>query len=103
MDVVFFFPAANIVLLPFSYLVSSSGGGSKSPLSDCSLLVLLVLIHFHKCVVNNEYITDRSIASATSDSLMKENTYFSDNPYCKALQNATDFECKMLPLIIIIF
>ncbi|KAF3957893.1 hypothetical protein CMV_017140 [Castanea mollissima] len=84
--------AANIVLLPFSYLVSSSGGGSRNPLSDCSLLVLLVLIHFHKCVVNNESMTDRSIDSATSDSLLKENTYFSDNPYCKALQNATDFE-----------
>ncbi|KAL0002585.1 hypothetical protein SO802_016366 [Lithocarpus litseifolius] len=84
--------AANIVLLPFSYLVSSSGGGSRNPLSDCSLLVLLVLIHFHKCVVNNDSMTDRSIDIATSDSLLKENTYFSDNPYCKALQNATDFE-----------
>ena len=48
-------------------------------------------------------MTDRSIDNATSDSLLKENTYFSDNAYCKALQNATDFECKMLPLIIIIF
>lgn len=84
--------AANFVLLPFSYLVSSSGGGSRSPLSDCSLLVLLVLIHYHKCVVSNESMTDRSIDGATSDSLLKENTYFSDNPYCKALENTTDFE-----------
>ena len=103
MDVVFFFLAANFVLLPFSYLVSSSGGGSRSPLSDCSLLVLLVLIHYHKCVVSNESMTDRSIDGATSDSLLKENTYFSDNPYCKALENTTDFECKILPLIKYIF
>lgn len=39
-------------------------------------------------------MTDRSVDSATSDSLPKENTYFSDNPYCNALENAMDFECR---------
>ncbi|KAG6668778.1 dymeclin isoform X1 [Carya illinoinensis] len=84
--------AANFVLLPLSYLGSSRGEGSRSPLVDCSLLVLLVLIHYHKCVVSNESMTDLSVDGHTSDSLLKENTYFSDNPYCKALENATDFE-----------
>ncbi|KAG2728170.1 hypothetical protein I3760_01G192500 [Carya illinoinensis] len=84
--------AANFVLLPLSYLGSSRGEGSRSPLVDCSLLVLLVLIHYHKCVVSNESIADLSVDGHTSDSLLKENTYFSDNPYCKALENATDFE-----------
>ncbi|XP_059447133.1 uncharacterized protein LOC132178663 [Corylus avellana] len=84
--------AANFVLLPLSYLGSSRGEGSRSPLADCSLLVLLVLIHYHKCVVSNESVTERIVDSATSDSLLKENTHFSDNPYCKALENATDFE-----------
>ncbi|XP_062169097.1 uncharacterized protein LOC133875099 isoform X2 [Alnus glutinosa] len=84
--------AANFVLLPLSYLGSSRGEGSRSPLADCSLLVLLVLIHYHKCVVSNESVTQRIVDSATSDSLLKENTYFSDNPYCKALEKATDFE-----------
>ncbi|KAJ6897505.1 hypothetical protein NC652_024335 [Populus alba x Populus x berolinensis] len=35
---------------------------------------------------------DRSDDSATSDSLSKGKTYFSDNPYCKALGNARDIE-----------
>ncbi|KAE8022666.1 hypothetical protein FH972_008449 [Carpinus fangiana] len=84
--------AASFVLLPLSYLGSSRGEGSRSPLADCSLLVLLVLIHYHKCVVSNEPVTERIVDSATSDSLLKENTHFSDNPYCKALEIATDFE-----------
>ncbi|KAG6664837.1 dymeclin-like isoform X2 [Carya illinoinensis] len=84
--------AANFVLLPLSYLGNSKGEYSKSPLADCSLLVLLVLIHYHKCVVSNESKTDKSADSATSDSLLKENTYFSDNYYCKALENAKDVE-----------
>lgn len=98
-DIVLFFIAANLVLLPLSYLGSSRDEGSRSPLADCSLLVLLVLIHYHKCVVSNESMTERIVDNATSDSLLKENTYFSDNPYCKALENATDFECKILNLI----
>ncbi|MED6108086.1 hypothetical protein PIB30_020182 [Stylosanthes scabra] len=75
--------AANIVLLPFSYLVSTRGDGSRNPLSDSSLHVLLVLIHHHKCVVSEDY-------SATENN--KETQYFSDNPYCKALEHAVDCE-----------
>ncbi|TKY53772.1 dymeclin isoform X1 [Spatholobus suberectus] len=84
--------AANIVLLPFSYLISSSSEGSRSPIADSSLHVLLVLIHYHKCLVSEGYSVIENHASASSDSLPKENTYFSDNPYCRALECATDCE-----------
>ncbi|XVF28768.1 hypothetical protein REPUB_Repub15cG0059100 [Reevesia pubescens] len=84
--------AANIVLLPFNYWVSSNGEGSRNQLADYSLHVLLILIHYHKCVVSDESITDRSDDSATSDSVSKVNTYFTVNPYSKALENARDIE-----------
>lgn len=87
------------MLLPFNYLVSSSGEGSRNPLTDCSLLVLLVLIHYHKCVESDESITYRSDDSATSDSLAKLSTHFSENPYCKALENARDVECEFCFLL----
>ncbi|RVW55773.1 Dymeclin [Vitis vinifera] len=83
---------ANFVLLPFNYLVSSGGEGPRSPLADSSLQVLLILIHYRKCILVDESIADRKSGSATSDSLSKENTYFSENPYCKALENARDIE-----------
>ncbi|KGN56942.1 dymeclin [Cucumis sativus] len=82
--------AANFVLMPFNYLVSSTSQGSGSPLADCSLNVLLILIHYRKCIVSNE-----SLASGDgfiSDSLLKESATFYDNPYCKALENASDVE-----------
>lgn len=84
--------AANFVLLPFNYLVSSGGEGPRSPLADSSLQVLLILIHYRKCILVDESIADRKSGGATSDSLSKENTYFSENPYCKALENARDIE-----------
>ncbi|XP_028776423.1 dymeclin-like [Neltuma alba] len=84
--------AANFVLLPFSYLISSSSGEPRSPLADSSLHVLLVLIHYHKCVASKDYGANENDKTAVSDTLQKEVTYFSDNPYCKALEHATDFE-----------
>ena len=87
--------AASFVLLPFNYLVSSNGEGSRNQLADCSLHVLLILIHYHKCVVSDESITYRSDDSATSDSVSKVNTYFTVNPYSKALGNARDIECEI--------
>lgn len=83
------------MLLPFNYLVSSSGEGSRNPLAESSLLVLLVLIHYRKCAPSDESITDRSDDSATSDSLSKSNELFADNPYCKALETARDIECEI--------
>ncbi|KAG5002493.1 hypothetical protein JHK84_026746 [Glycine max] len=84
--------AANIVLLPFSYLISSSSEGSRNPIADSSLQVLLVLIHYHKCLVSEGYSVLKNQVSASSDSSPKDNTYFSDNPYCRALERAIDCE-----------
>ncbi|KAJ4828586.1 hypothetical protein Tsubulata_019592 [Turnera subulata] len=84
--------AANFVLLPFNYLVSASGEGVRNPLADCSLHVLLILNYYHKCVVVDDPIKDRGNDHTTADALPKVNTYFSDNPYCKALENARDIE-----------
>ncbi|GLT78602.1 hypothetical protein SLA2020_501320 [Shorea laevis] len=84
--------AASIVLLPFNYIVSSNGGGSRKQLAESSLHVLLILIHYRKCLVNEESLTIRSNESVTSDPLSKFSTHFSDNPYCKVLVNARDIE-----------
>uniref|UniRef100_A0A2P2MPU9 Dymeclin n=1 Tax=Rhizophora mucronata TaxID=61149 RepID=A0A2P2MPU9_RHIMU len=84
--------AANFVLLPFSYLVSSSGEGLRNSLAGHSVHVLLVLNYYRKCVVGEKSTTDKSDDGAPSDSLSKVHTYFSDNPYCKALENARDIE-----------
>ncbi|XP_019432528.1 PREDICTED: dymeclin-like isoform X1 [Lupinus angustifolius] len=84
--------AVNVVSLPFSYLISSSSEGSRSPIADRSLNMLLVLIHYHKCVVSEGYSAIENDNSSTSNSLLKENTYFSDNPYYRALEHVTDCE-----------
>ncbi|KAJ4954787.1 hypothetical protein NE237_011570 [Protea cynaroides] len=84
--------AANFVLLPFSFFVSSSGRDSRSPLAENSLLVLLILIHYRKCIMVDESIPDKSEDDATMDSLLKDTSFFSENPYCKALENARDIE-----------
>ncbi|KAF2284286.1 hypothetical protein GH714_020237 [Hevea brasiliensis] len=82
--------AATFVFLPFNYLASSNGEAKRNTLADCSLHVLLILNYYHKCMVGDESVTDRSDDSAASDA--KANTYFSDNRYCKALENARDIE-----------
>ncbi|XP_043695476.1 dymeclin-like [Telopea speciosissima] len=84
--------AANFVLLPFSYFVSSNGEGSRSPLAESSLVVLLILIHYRKYNMVDESLLDKSEDDATMDSLLKDSSYFSENPYCKALENARDIE-----------
>lgn len=87
--------AANFVLLPYytlNYLVSSSADGSRSPLADISLRVLLVLIHYRKCV-KEEFPTDNNnIIDVDVHAYSKASTYFCENPYCKALENARDIE-----------
>ncbi|XP_038970237.1 dymeclin [Phoenix dactylifera] len=87
--------AANFVLLPyytFNYLVSSGGEGSRSSLADNSLLVLLILIHYRKCVAVDESIAKNDVEHADSGTYSKGNSFFYDNPYCKALENARDIE-----------
>ncbi|XP_011027112.1 PREDICTED: uncharacterized protein LOC105127486 [Populus euphratica] len=87
---------ATFVLLPFNYLVSSTGEGSRNPLADCRLHGLFILNYFLKCVVGDESMTDRSNENATADSLSKGKTHFSDFPYCKALENAIVVPCFQL-------
>ncbi|KAG1347709.1 putative Dymeclin [Cocos nucifera] len=87
--------AANFVLLPyytFNYLVSSGGEGSRSSLADNSLLVLLILMHYRKCVPVDESIAKHDVEHADSGTYSKGNSFFYDNPYCKALENARDIE-----------
>ncbi|XP_039130514.1 dymeclin [Dioscorea cayenensis subsp. rotundata] len=86
--------AANFVLLPyytFNYLVSSSGEGLRSPLADKSLLLLLILVHYRKCVIEDASITKTNVEAIGGNSYMKE-TYFCENPYCKALNSVRDVE-----------
>ncbi|CAK9171178.1 unnamed protein product [Ilex paraguariensis] len=83
--------AASFVLLPFSFFANSSGEASTSHLADSSLNILLVLVHYRKCVLV-ESVKDRIKGIPSSDSPPKEETCFSENPYCKALENARDIE-----------
>ncbi|KAF5956104.1 hypothetical protein HYC85_008960 [Camellia sinensis] len=86
---------ASFVLSPFNFFISSSGEATRRPLADSSLHVLLILIYYRKCVME-ETLKDKSDDSATSDFLLKENTYFSENSYYKALENVRDIECKLI-------
>ena len=47
-----------------------------------------------------ETLKDKSDDSATSDFLLKENTYFSENSDCKAFENVWDIDCKVLKIVI---
>ncbi|KAJ4967966.1 hypothetical protein NE237_014667 [Protea cynaroides] len=88
--------AANFVL---NYFVGSNGEGSRSSLAEKSLLVLLIIIHYRKCIMVDEFLLDKSEDDATMDSLLKDSSYFSENPYCKALGNARDIEYKSLVVV----
>ncbi|XP_052191504.1 uncharacterized protein LOC127800753 isoform X6 [Diospyros lotus] len=83
--------AASFVLLPFNYFVNSSREATRSPLAASSLHMFLILIHYRKRVLEKT-LRDTSNNSASSDLLLKESSYFSENPYCKALENARDIE-----------
>lgn len=84
------------MLLPFTFFVSSSDDASRSPLAESSLNILLTLIHYRKCILLKP-AKDKNGDSA-SDSFLKEETCFSENPYCKALETARDIECETLYL-----
>lgn len=81
--------AANLMLLPLSFFINSAGESTRSPLADISLSLLLILIHHRKCI-GVDPVKDEDYD--LSDSLTKGETYFSENPYCKALENARDIE-----------
>ncbi|KAK9070950.1 hypothetical protein SSX86_009518 [Deinandra increscens subsp. villosa] len=82
--------AANIVLFPLSYFVNSSVEASRSQLADSSINILLILIHYRKCILVESMKNNN--ASLTSEYLLKDETYFAENPYCKALENVKDVE-----------
>lgn len=91
--------SANFVLLPLytiNLLTGSSGEGIGSPLADNSLLVLLILIHYRKCIFVDELAINNSETSDESKSLM-ETSAFHDNPFCKALENSKDIQCNGFP------
>lgn len=82
--------AANWVLLPFNYLVSSAGEASRGRLAEASLNVLLILTYYYKCILVDDTM-DKS-DKTNSESLPKEETLFSENPVRKAVENARDLE-----------
>lgn len=82
--------AANLVLLPLNLIVGSNNEGSKSLLARSSLHILLILVHFRKCVAMDEPISVKNDGNAPSK------TYFCENPFCKALENARDVEFDRL-------
>uniref|UniRef100_M4DFM1 Dymeclin n=1 Tax=Brassica campestris TaxID=3711 RepID=M4DFM1_BRACM len=83
---------ATFVLLPLNYLVNNSGDGSKHPLAEFSLHVLLILTNYHKPIMSDEFLTDKSYDSATSESISKGHAFSSGNIFSKALANARDVE-----------
>ncbi|KAK6146036.1 hypothetical protein DH2020_019905 [Rehmannia glutinosa] len=87
--------AANLMLLPFNYLASSTGEASRSRLAESSLNVLLILSHYHRISV--DYVKDKS-DNGSSESLAKEETYFSENPFCKAVENVRDIEFNRIDI-----
>ena len=82
------------MLLPLNYLVNNTGDGSKYPLAESSLHVLLILIHYQKSILSDESMTDKSDDSATSESVSKVHVFSSGNTFTKALANARDVECE---------
>ncbi|KAJ0681748.1 putative dymeclin [Helianthus annuus] len=82
--------AANIVLLPLSYFVNSSFEASRSQLADSSVNILLILIHYRKCILVES--VKNSNVGVGSESFLKEETYFAENPYYTALENVKNVE-----------
>ncbi|CAO2832053.1 unnamed protein product [Amaranthus hypochondriacus] len=84
--------AANLVLLPLNLIVGSNNEGSRSVLARSSLHVLLILVHFRKCLVTDDLLSGEKDNNATLDNLVKEKILFCENPFFKALENAKDVE-----------
>lgn len=61
---------------------------------DKSLLILLILVHYRKCV-STYPLENNIIENGDSDLYLKDNLQFFNNPYRKAFENARDVECKL--------
>ncbi|KAF3774546.1 Dymeclin [Nymphaea thermarum] len=91
--------AASFVLLPyytFNYLVSSSGEGSGSSLADNSLLILLILIHYRKRIIVDNSSLDKIEPINNANGCLKVDSFFDENSYCRALENARDVEFDLV-------
>ncbi|KAK9725534.1 hypothetical protein RND81_05G151400 [Saponaria officinalis] len=84
--------AANLVFLPLNLFVGSNNEASRVLLGQSSLHVLLVLVHFRKCIVADDSFNGKVDDIAASDTLREKKSFYYDNPYCKALENARDVE-----------
>ncbi|KNA10632.1 hypothetical protein SOVF_142540, partial [Spinacia oleracea] len=88
--------AANLVLFPLNLIAGSNNEGSRSLLARSSLHILLILVHFRKCAVTNEPISSKNDGNTAVEALLKEKTFFCQNPFCKALESARDVEFDRL-------
>lgn len=72
-------------------------------MAAASLNVLLILSYYHKCISVDD-IKDKGDKTC-SESLPREETLFSENPFRKAVENAQDVECMIfcIAISIIIF
>ncbi|XP_074307211.1 uncharacterized protein LOC141642331 [Silene latifolia] len=83
--------AANLVLLPLNLFVGSNYEASRVLLGKSSLHLLLILVHFRKCIVVHDPFKGQKDDKAASD-VPEKKTHFSENPYNMALENARDVE-----------
>lgn len=95
--------AAAVFLLPYytyTYLINSSGSavGSKSPLADSSLLLLLLLVHYGKVLpVDTIGLVDtEKNGEATINELARP--VYQSNPFRTALQTARDTDFVIVRL-----
>lgn len=84
--------AANLVLLPLNVFFGSVYEGSRYLLARISLHVLLILVHFRRYVFVDGHVMAGGDDGAALCPLSKEGMCSSENPYCKALENARDVE-----------
>ncbi|KAH9618014.1 hypothetical protein KSS87_003236 [Heliosperma pusillum] len=83
---------ANLVLLPLNLFVGSNYEASRVLLGKSSLHLLLILVHFRKCIGVDDSFNGQKDDKAASDALPEKKTHFSENPYNMALENARDVE-----------
>lgn len=91
---------ATVLRLPYytyNYLLSSNSPTGPSPLAQNSLLLLLVLVHYRKCLLVDETIHEKLDAKGEdATAVLADADQLVLNPFCQALDSARDTECKTL-------